>query len=376
MIRDYVEYVARRWNELGIPAQTKALADTGITDEAPYKAFQVRALALIIAELRHTTAHEGRRHPDVGLLFKNWGNWFDLDGLGIATDIMCVRDTDSGGAIVDPRAFAIVDCLVAVGSKDTRPAWQVHGLAEGTDVDRWREAPGGPTVEIETHKYMGGGNDTGTCDVAGCGRSRTDPVHRVPEGKVQGHTPWLGEDGKGECDLCGRAVDDPIHRPADHGTEPGTEPGGTGGGIEVTPETLVLLRKMLASQERQEVALAGLGVKIDQLRTEVATAARTVGTDLVKAITSGGIGGLFGRRTTHEVMPGERTPRRDVSSLRALSTESLPRLPEGFDREDDWRTTIGVRLAGMRPAGVVEKTGDDGQGDTAQGASKETDPNS
>ncbi len=70
--------------------------------------------------------------------------------------------------------------------------------------------PVDPPPAGDTHRYIGGGNDTGTCDE--CGQPRTAAVHRVPEGKIQGHAPWLGEDGKGDCDLCFKAVNDPIHR--------------------------------------------------------------------------------------------------------------------------------------------------------------------
>lgn len=67
-----------------------------------------------------------------------------------------------------------------------------------------------PPTPGATHRYVGGGNDTGTCDE--CGAPRVSDVHRIPEGKVKGHTPWLGEDNKGDCDLCFQPVSAAIHQ--------------------------------------------------------------------------------------------------------------------------------------------------------------------
>ena len=87
MIRDYQAFLARRWNELDMPAKTHAAAD----DEDTQRPIQVAWLIQAVGELRHTTLHEGREHPDVGLLFKDSGNHFDAgNGLKIANDIICV----------------------------------------------------------------------------------------------------------------------------------------------------------------------------------------------------------------------------------------------------------------------------------------------
>jgi hypothetical protein len=92
------------------------------------------------------------------------------------------------------------------------PIWNVTAGAAGTYIDvSGIPIPGEPgTIPPvgNTHRYVGGGNDTGTCDQ--CGQPRVSDIHRVPEGKVP-HTPYLGEDGIGDCDLCFKPVSDPIH---------------------------------------------------------------------------------------------------------------------------------------------------------------------
>src|SRR5207247_475086 len=67
----------------------------------------------------------------------------------------------------------------------------------------------GAAVAAPTHKYDGGGNDTGECDV--CHKSRFDPVHQIPMSKVT-HAYDGGEQDTGLCDVCQKPQDDPIHR--------------------------------------------------------------------------------------------------------------------------------------------------------------------
>jgi len=138
MIRDYQAFLARRWNELDMPAKIRAVAD----NEDAQRPVQVSWLIQAVGELRHTTMHEGRQHPDVGLLFKETGNHFDAgNGLKIANDIICVRDTNQAGDVTDPRIFAIVDCIVSVNRHTAHPGWIVNGMAVGADVARFRDAP-------------------------------------------------------------------------------------------------------------------------------------------------------------------------------------------------------------------------------------------
>jgi hypothetical protein len=242
----YGDYFKLRWNELGIPQKMaeitqrrgvtvvekaflknlstmrkeaeaqpskrkklRALPKRTLDLEAEYKAVQVPALVLIAGELHHAQGNK-----DVGLSVKNSGNNFTLpDGSKIAADIITVKPTDSNGNIVAGN-FHVVDALTGVGSASTRPQWLDHGV--NNDPKRPWVAPPMPggiiPVPVGTHPYTGGGNDRGKCDVPGCGKPLSDPIHAVPEGKIP-HTPWLGEDGKGVCDLCGQDPDTgPLHQ--------------------------------------------------------------------------------------------------------------------------------------------------------------------
>jgi hypothetical protein len=147
MIANYGSYVERRWNELDLKP--------GGRDG------QVRGLIQIAGELRHTTMHEGRQHPDVGLFFKNYGNFFhdDASGLDIATDILTVRDTDAAGNVTDPNVFAIVDCIVDVGGANARWTYDIDGLAQGADISRFRDAPVPAHVVVPDEPGNGGGDN-------------------------------------------------------------------------------------------------------------------------------------------------------------------------------------------------------------------------
>jgi hypothetical protein len=155
MIRDYQNFLDRRWIELDMPARIRAAAD----NEDAQRPIQVGWLVQVAGELRHTTMHEGRQHPDVGLLFKDSGNHFDAgNGLKIATDIICVRDTNDAGDVTDPRVFAIVDGIMGVNRYIARPGWIVNGMASGADVARWRDAPVPATKKVDTPGLVVPGN--------------------------------------------------------------------------------------------------------------------------------------------------------------------------------------------------------------------------
>lgn len=245
VFQNYGAYVAQRWNELGVPEKTaevtranrvtaserKTLAQIATMRKAAesikrsthrlqlprriedledkYKAVQCPAFVRIVGELHHS-----QNHRDVGLSVKRSGsNWN-----GYATDIIALKPTDTAGVVVAGN-FALVDCIVSVGSADAKPTW--NNIGENTDANRpWAEPPApdgdddnGEPPTGDTHRYIGGGNDTGICDE--CGRPKLDAVHRVPEGKIKGHTPWQGEDGKGDCDLCFQPVNADIHKKDD-----------------------------------------------------------------------------------------------------------------------------------------------------------------
>lgn len=169
MIRDYQAFLARRWNELDMPAKTHAAAD----DEDTQRPIQVAWLIQAVGELRHTTLHEGREHPDVGLLFKDSGNHFDAgNGLKIANDIICVRDTNAAGEVTDPRIFAIVDCIVSVNRHAAHPGWIVNGMAVGADVARFRDAP----VPVTAQPAPEPAGPTGTETATGTGTAIAGPA--------------------------------------------------------------------------------------------------------------------------------------------------------------------------------------------------------
>ena len=138
MIRSYQGFLERRWNELEMPAKIRAAADV----EDIQRLIQVPWLVQVASELRHSTLHEGRRHPDVGLLFKAAGNLFDAgNGLTISTDVLCVRETNDAGDVTDPNAIATVDVIITSLRYGAHPGWLVTGRLAGADIARWREAP-------------------------------------------------------------------------------------------------------------------------------------------------------------------------------------------------------------------------------------------
>ena len=138
MIRSYQDFLDRRWNELDMSAKIRAAPDT----EDAQRPIQVPWLVQVAGELRHTTLHEGRLHPDVGLLFKAVGNLFDAgNGLTISTDVLCVRETNEAGEVIDPNAIATVDVIITSLRYGAHPGWLVTGRLAGADIGRWREPP-------------------------------------------------------------------------------------------------------------------------------------------------------------------------------------------------------------------------------------------
>jgi hypothetical protein len=79
-----------------------------------------------------------------------------------------------------------------------------------TDTKDWL-ADDVPPLPGGVHKYIGGGNDTGICDV--CTLSRFDAVHRIP-GFDKPHVYDGGEQDTGLCDICQKPMDDRIHQSA------------------------------------------------------------------------------------------------------------------------------------------------------------------
>jgi len=138
MIRSYQDFLERRWNELDMPAKIHAAADV----EDIQRPIQVPWMVQVASELRHTTLHEGRRHPDVGLLFKATGNLFNAgNGLTISTDVLCVRETNDAGEVTDPNAIATVDVIITSLRHAAHPGWLVTGRLAGADIARFRDPP-------------------------------------------------------------------------------------------------------------------------------------------------------------------------------------------------------------------------------------------
>lgn len=115
--------------------------------------------------------------------------------------------------------------------------------------------------QTNTHRYQGGGNDTGTCDQ--CGAARAAAVHQVPEGLVKGHTPWQGEDGIGPCDLCGREVGDDFHKAASGG-------GSGSGGTDLTPRVDALDHQVFTVHAKELKDREHETAELDQRAAELA----------------------------------------------------------------------------------------------------------
>lgn len=247
VFKNYEADLLRIWNELGIPEKmaevtrrnsvsfeetqqlrrlsaarksgVRMAASPRMADlEQAYLAVQVPAIVHFAGHMFHQ-----RGNRDVGLSTKNGGNhWTLTDGRKVAVDIITVKPTTNDKVVAGN--FVLVDVLVSSGSADTRPGWSV--LGENTDSSRpWAEPPlpagtdpVDPPPAGDTHRYVGGGNDTGECDL--CHKPKLDAVHRVAEGKTK-HKPWLGEDNKGDCDLCFQPIEAAIHQSA---PEPEPEP--------------------------------------------------------------------------------------------------------------------------------------------------------
>lgn len=133
MIRDYSTYVARRWSELSMSAKIKATPD----NEEAQKPVQCEFLIQIASELFYSTMHEGRTHPDVRLLHKDSGNFYESKTAGkIATDRLCICDTNESYTFVDERKVAIVDCIITSLRHIAHPGWINNGIIIGGDLGK------------------------------------------------------------------------------------------------------------------------------------------------------------------------------------------------------------------------------------------------
>lgn len=112
-------------------------------------------------------------------------------------------NTDAVNFLRPDDLMEIID-VIANGKAFWDPAHSKTPTKQGTN-GWWMAAPDPGDDQIpepgeDTHTYIGGGNDTGTCDQ--CGKPRADPVHDTPESMLP-HAYDGGEQDTGVCDVCG-----------------------------------------------------------------------------------------------------------------------------------------------------------------------------
>jgi hypothetical protein len=158
--------------------------------------------AAFLLELAPALSEESKLK--IGLLKKTGGTVIKLpDGTTVSQDVVAVHQT------TELWTYDTLDS----GETVARPAWR-RTTPTGIDTNLSRfYAVTAPPPPTGTHKYVGGGNDTGICDE--CGLSRFDPIHITPTSKLP-HLYDGGEQDTGLCDECQKSFDDPIHT----GTQP------------------------------------------------------------------------------------------------------------------------------------------------------------
>lgn len=132
------------------------------------------------------------------------GVWFHLKKVGGQNQ----WNGHAVDAILHAATGYAVDIIGSSESPDAAPAWHLDKKDDGSPRYAGRtdlqikpfppsDEPGNPPAD--THRYDGGGNDTGTCDR--CGQGRLAAIHAVPESKVP-HGYDGGEQDTGLCDIC------------------------------------------------------------------------------------------------------------------------------------------------------------------------------
>jgi hypothetical protein len=136
----------------------------------------------------------------------------------------------NGDAGVFMRTDGRIEIYDLINGGNGGPSWgQPAGPIANGSNGWWSAANpvgGAQPAPAATHLYIGGGNDTGTCD--NCGRSRFDAIHAIPESKIP-HTYDGGEQDTGLCDICQKARADALHAPQtpQQPPAPPTQGGGT-----------------------------------------------------------------------------------------------------------------------------------------------------
>lgn len=218
-------YIQRRWAELGVPQKVEAVkAETGIPTDRDMTDLRIAGEnGNSAAKAKHDDAEAKFRAAQVPYFFQAISELYWLQGMhdiglgrktsgtnweGKATDIIVMKPMLASGAIVDGQVQQI-DAVSGNGYPEAHPSW---GVIDFNPDRTWVEPPavsGGVPVPSTTHRYDGGGNDTGTCDT--CGQSRFHAVHATPQSKVA-HVYDGGEQDTGLCDICQLGPNDPRHR--------------------------------------------------------------------------------------------------------------------------------------------------------------------
>lgn len=168
-------------------------------------------------------------------------------------DMLPVNPNGDGLTYLLPDGrFEIYDVISGVDGSAT---WDYAGTFNQGENGFWSRAIGSSVGPVATHRYDGGGNDTGTCDR--CSQSRFADVHKVPEGK-QPHTYDGGEQDTGLCDICSQARAATIHG--------SITPGGSG----TVEERLATVERTLASVAAKggetATSLESLARKVQELQ--------------------------------------------------------------------------------------------------------------
>lgn len=180
---------------------------------------------------------------------------------------------DGGPVITGRNARMSMFDMINGSSRETNPyPVTAHNHEEGNstayclvpnDYDWLADGGTTPQPPDSTHKYDGGGNDTGICDV--CGQDRHAAVHKIPAA-AQPHAYDGGEQDTGLCDVCQKPLSDTIHA----------------SGITPVPPDSDLEQRVDALEDRVTVLESNppSGVTEDRVRQLIAEALRPLGVEV------------------------------------------------------------------------------------------------
>lgn len=199
---------------VGVPQPAPTPTPTPIPEPVP--------MSLIAPNEIDTVRRVMREHPEINTLDESQrgaildyaaaslnagrpGPWGRKSRNPLGTDL----NTDGLTFSRPDGRFEIYDAIDGTSGTAT---WEGYGPFRQGENGYWVPAlpvTGAPQPPTDaTHKYDGGGNDTGTCDR--CGRARADAVHATPASKVV-HAYDGGEQDTGLCDVCGQTREGSLH---------------------------------------------------------------------------------------------------------------------------------------------------------------------